>query len=265
MIFVSLGSGSSGNCYFLSSGGKSIIIDVGLGVRTLKKNAALMGVDLGEAVAILITHDHADHIKSVGSLCVDLQIPVYATERVHRGIEENYFVNQKIPSELRKELNPYDAFQICDFRITPFAVPHDSHDCVGFFIEVAEHNFCLLTDVGCISETIGTFISRANHLVIEANYDPEMLWTGRYPHYLKERITSGCGHLSNQQCAEAIATFATPLLKNVWLCHLSQENNHPELARKSVDSYLRSKGLCPGADFNFEVLKRKTPCGPYCL
>ena len=104
-----------------------------------------------------------------------------------------------------------------------------------------------------------SYIQKANYLVLEANHDEEMLENGPYPAYLKERVKSDYGHLSNKACATALVENATPLLRHVWLCHLSEENNHPELARKTVEMILRSNGIIPGKDFELDVLKRKTP------
>ena len=109
------------------------------------------------------------------------------------------------------------------------------------------------------------YISRAHYLVIEANHDEEMVQNGPYPQFLKERILSGTGHLSNRNSAIAIAENMSEELKHVWLCHLSEENNHPELARKTVEAVLRSYGIIPGVDVKMEVLKRTTPTGPYEL
>ena len=122
-----------------------------------------------------------------------------------------------------------------------------------------------MTDVGHITEEMKQYIGEANYLVLEANYDKEMLATGPYPVHLKERIRGGNGHLSNLECAEAIANYATQKLKHVWLCHLSEENNHPILALKTVEQTLRSYGLIPGKDFMVEDLKRKTPSKLYEL
>ena len=109
------------------------------------------------------------------------------------------------------------------------------------------------------------YIARARYLILEANHDREMLMNGSYPHHLKVRISSGTGHLSNDECAETIAHHATGNLRHVWLCHLSEENNHPELARKTVESILRSYGIVAGKDFGLEVLKRTMPTGIFDL
>ena len=109
------------------------------------------------------------------------------------------------------------------------------------------------------------FIGRSNYLVIEANHSEEMLQQGHYPQYLKDRILGPNGHLSNVACGQALADYASPALRHVWLCHLSEENNHPELARKTVEQILRSKGIVVGKDFELEVLRRKTPSEIYKL
>ena len=125
--------------------------------------------------------------------------------------------------------------------------------------------FCIITDAGCVTDSMKPFISNANYLVIEANHDEEMLKSGPYPEHLKRRISSGNGHLSNLHCAQAIAENVTEKIKRVWLCHLSEENNHPELARKTVASVLASYGIVVGKDLELEVLKRKNPSGIYDL
>ena len=125
--------------------------------------------------------------------------------------------------------------------------------------------FCIVTDVGEITEEIKGYIARANYLVIEANHDEEMLNNGPYPQHLKRRIMGTQGHLSNKKCGEALVENATDNLRQVWLCHLSEENNHPELARKTIEAILRGSGIVAGKDFKLEVLKRKTPTGLFNL
>ena len=175
--------------------------------------------------------------------------------------------------ELRKKIVPQNVhviekgvpFTLGEFKVTPFGVPHDSTDNVGYFVEQGGVCFCLLTDVGHITEEMHKFIGRANYLVIEANHSVEMLLQGNYPQYLKDRILGSNGHLSNDACGKALAEYATSNLRHVWLCHLSEENNHPELARKTVEHVLRSYGIVAGKDFGLEVLKRKTPSEIYKL
>lgn len=258
LSFISLASGSSGNCYYLGTSEYGILIDAGIGIRTIKKVLKENGIDLSQIVAVLITHDHADHIKTVGCLGEKHNIPVYTTERVHSGIERSRYVEETLYGSRRiimKEI----PFTIKAFEITAFEVPHDSSDNVGYHIVWGNQKFTFATDVGHITETIATYLRKANHLILEANYDEEMLRFGSYPAFLKERVSSKTGHLSNREAAEFIATNFHEGLKNVWLCHLSKDNNHPELAVKTMDHRLFQEGIRLGKDLQLSALKRTTP------
>lgn len=263
--FISFGSGSSGNCYALYADSDALLIDAGVGVRSLKKHAKNYGLAMSRIHHLLVTHDHADHIKCVGSLSHELQLPVYATAEVHHGIDRNYCVARKVNQELRRILAPGQTIELGTFRVTPFKVPHDSTDNVGYQVETQGVCFCIITDAGHVTEEMGHYISRAHYLVLEANHDLEMLQNGPYPQHLKTRIQSGTGHLCNTACAEAIARYMGEQLRHVWLCHLSQENNHPELARKTVETILRGYGVIAGKDLQLDVLKRTIPTGPFDL
>ena len=263
--FLCLGSGSSGNCYCLWTEHTGIIIDVGIGYRGLRRHLQTFGLQPSDFHAVFITHDHADHIKSVSKVATDMGLPIYATEKVHEGIARNYCVSPKLHVEHKFFVEKGVSMQIGDFCVTPFPVPHDSNDCVGYVVEAEGVRFCLVTDAGHVTDTIKKEVSQANYLVLESNHDYEMLMSGPYPAYLKGRIASENGHLSNKEAAELLANSAGPSLKHVWLCHLSEENNHPVLASKTVDAILRSYGIVPGVDFNVEVLKRKVPSRIYEL
>ena len=263
--FISFGSGSSGNCYYLGTATDGLLIDIGVGIRALKKHFKDYGIALNSVRRILITHDHADHIKSVGSFSYDYHVPVYATHAVHVGIDHNYCIQRKVPEELKRVLEKEVPVKVGDFTITPFPVPHDASENVGYQIDVEGVTFLIITDVGSVTEEVKRRISNAHYLVIEANHDIEMLVRGPYPKYLKERILSPFGHLSNSECGTALAENMSEKLRHIWLCHLSEENNHPELARKTVETVLRSYGIIPGKDVELEVLKRKIPSGVYDL
>jgi phosphoribosyl 1,2-cyclic phosphodiesterase len=265
MKFISFGSGSSGNCYLLTTPNDALLIDLGVGLRGLKKDFREYGFSLSAVHHVLITHDHADHIKSVGSFSHDYNIPVYATREVHVGINRNYCITQKISADLARVIEKGKTQQIGDFTVTAFGVPHDSSDNVGYFIEAEGTNFCVMTDVGTVTDEMKEYIRRARHLVIEANHDEEMVMSGPYPQFLKTRILSQTGHLSNRNCALALIENMSEDLQNVWLCHLSEENNHPELARKTVESLLRDYGIIAGVDLQLEVLKRNSPTGVFEL
>ncbi len=261
--FISFGSGSSGNCSFLYTENEGLLIDAGIGIRALKRHFKNFGLHLSSVNNILITHDHADHVKSVGSLSRDHNLSVWTTKAVHEGINNNWCVRCKIAAERAKRVQKGTTFVLGNFTITPFGVPHDSADNVGYCIQYGEVTFVLMTDIGHLTDEMKGFISKANYLVIEADFEKEMLLNGPYPQYLKNRILSPYGHMSNEECGLAIAENATPSLKHVWLCHLSDENNHPDLAEKTVKQILRSHGIVVGnengADFKMDVLKRKTP------
>ena len=261
MKFISLGSGSSGNCYYLSSENARILIDAGIGIRNLRRLLKEYDIDIQDIDAVFITHDHADHIKSVGNLANDYNRLIYATELVHSGIKRNYCVTSKLTSEHIRYVNKNEPVQMGDLTVTAFEVPHDSSDCVGYRVECGGIIFALITDAGRVTPVIEEEVSKANYLVLESNHDEDMLMMGPYPAYLKGRIRSGRGHLCNKYTAQLLATLATAALRLVWLCHLSEENNHPELARKTVEGILRGVGIVPGVDFGLDILKRKVPSG----
>ena len=167
-------------------------------------------------------------------------------------------MTQKLVSCMRY-VEKEETLRFRDFHITPFEVPHDGNDNVGYFIECDGKRFCFITDLGHITDTVASYITRAHYLVIEANYDEEMLAHGPYPQYLKERISGPNGHLSNKTTAQFLANNLTEDLKYIWLCHLSRENNHPELAYKTVEWELRGVGIIPGKDLYLAALKRTTP------
>ncbi|MDR1259641.1 MAG: MBL fold metallo-hydrolase [Tannerellaceae bacterium] len=263
LYFLSLASGSSGNCYYLGTDGYGILIDAGIGIRTIKKVLKESRIDFDNIMALLITHDHADHIKTAGLLGEKYSIPVYATRAVHEAMTHNRYVEERLSEASRRIVEKETPFGIRDFDITAFEVPHDSADNVGYYIRFGSRAFTFATDVGHITETVSRYMCMANHLIIEANYDEEMLRSGTYPQFLKDRVSSPTGHLSNREAAEFLATHYHPGLKDVWLCHLSRDNNHPELAHKTVNIRLFSEGIRVGKDVNLTTLKRSTPSDLY--
>ncbi|MDR0733901.1 MAG: MBL fold metallo-hydrolase [Dysgonamonadaceae bacterium] len=257
--FLSLASGSSGNCYYLGTDEYGILMDAGIGIRSVKKILSANQIKMERIMAVFITHDHTDHIRSVGNLAGKYGIPVYATQRVHAGLE-----NKKLDLS-RRIIEKGEPVCIRDFKITAFEVPHDASDCVGYLVDYKRNKWVLATDVGHITNTVGEYIRKANHLVVEANYDREMLRCGKYPEYLKMRISDGNGHLCNSETAEFLAANFGLHLKNIWLCHLSKENNLPELAYKTVETAMCARGIRIGKDVNLNVLTRLTPSEVFWL
>lgn len=262
--FISLASGSSGNCYYLGTENYGILIDAGIGVRTIKKHLKSVDVSMDMIRAVFITHDHADHIKSVGQLGEKLHIPIYTTEQIHKGINKSYCVTEKLYSCVR-HLEKEVPMQLEDFRIVSFEVPHDGTDNVGYCIEIGGKVFSFLTDLGEITPLAATYICKANYLILETNYDEEMLNMGSYPYHLKQRITGRTGHMSNNDTADFLAENYNPNIKYIWLCHLSKDNNHPELAYKTVELKLKNKGVQVGKDVQLYTLKRSMPSDLFIL
>lgn len=155
--------------------------------------------------------------------------------------------------------------QLKDFQITCFEVPHDGTDNVGYCISIDGKTFAFLTDIGHITETAAHYIGMANYLVLEANYDETMLRMGPYPAHLKERIAGPNGHMSNREMADYIANHKPEGLRYLWLCHLSKDNNHPELAYKTVEMALKERGILTGQDLQVIPLKRTSPSELYCF
>lgn len=238
--FKSLSSGSCGNCYFLGSFTEegrcehSVIIDTGVSLRRAKKDLQSDNIAIEEIDAILVTHDHNDHIRSLGSWCKRLKKPVWATERLHNALTCNYMVHPWI-SDCRRKLSEDGWTEIVPGRISVrwFEVPHDATQTVGYAINMDGYMFVIMTDAGSVTDEALELAGKARTLVIEANYDYEMLIHGPYPKVLQDRICGGHGHLSNDECAEAIGKVMHDGLDNIFLCHLSEHNNTPELAVKT--------------------------------
>lgn len=260
--YISIGSGSSGNCGYLICNGYGLLIDLGIGIRLFRKQFSNYGLPIAQIQAILVTHDHTDHVRAVGAVSQKFHIPVYTSAKVHESIRANHYVSKKVPADLRHDVLHGNPFDLGPFRITPFFVPHDSAENNGYLIEVENRRFVLITDVGHFTEEMAPLVHSATHLVIESNYDDQMLDEGRYPKRLKERIRSGNGHSSNKQTADFLAAHLSPdVIRHIWLCHLSEENNRPDLARDAVAEALAEAGMKVNvADgFKLDVLPRRTP------
>ncbi len=255
MRFVSFSSGSCGNCSLLTGPSSAIMIDAGVGIRRVKKELEALRLSYADISAILITHDHGDHIRSLGSFCKRVTAPVWTTPRLHEALSRHPFTRDWI-GPCRQDLqagvwNPVTE----DFDVQYFVVPHDATQCVGYAIRCGGELFVLMTDMGHTTGEALSWASQASTVVIESNYDIDMLLGGSYPQELKDRISHGIGHLSNEECADAIPQFIHEGLRNLFLCHLSGENNTPELAYESARRAVARTGRDPGT-INLRVLRR---------
>ncbi|GHV11210.1 MBL fold hydrolase [Bacteroidia bacterium] len=262
--FLSLASGSSGNCYYLGTPEYGILLDAGIGLRSIKKILRDNDIELEQIMAVFVTHDHSDHILAVGGLGIKHKIGIYATEAVHEGLNRSRYVYRDL-AQSRKIIEKGQPVQVKDFTITAFDVPHDASDCVGYSILFQGEKLVLVTDVGYISSTVADHIREANHLIIESNYDQEMLQSGSYPPFLKQRIVGGTGHLCNTETAEFLAANYRLHLKNIWLCHLSKDNNLPELALQTVLNALKTTDNHIEKKVRVQTLERSNPSELYNL
>ena len=264
LIFRCLASGSSGNCFYLGDHKQGILIDAGISARTIQKHLRSMGLDYANIMGVLITHDHADHIRAVGTLGERVHLPIFASRLIHEGINRNYGVQEKLRTSQRY-YNVGEEWELMGMKINTFTVSHDSTQCVGYVIDYQGQRFMIATDCGEPSAEMEAYIKTANHIVIEANHDEQMLLNGPYPTYLKQRILSPRGHQSNVTCGRLLADNYHEQMRNVFLCHLSHENNDPTVAMNTITEILLNEGIMPGADIFITPLERLSPSPVYVL
>lgn len=246
LFYISFGSGSSGNCCYLGTRNAGILIDAGILTETVVDTLKENGIKMENIVGICLTHDHGDHVKYAYNIVrKHKHMKVYCTNRVVNGMLRKHNISKRIKdyhSPIFKEI----PFKLGDFEITAFDVPHDGDDNMGFFVRHGDKNFVVATDLGAISERARHYISQAHYLMIEANYDKEMLIKGTYPDYLKRRIQTDRGHMDNVETAAFLSEIYTPQLKYIFLCHLSNDNNTPEIALNTISKVLKDRGLTIG-------------------
>lgn len=262
---ICFGSGSSGNCFYLHAEGQGILIDAGVGIRHFKRYYSNYGLNFAQLQALFITHEHTDHVKAAG-LCSDTwKMPVYALPEVHAGIDRNLRVTRKVQPHLRHDLTLGEVYEVGAFRITPFAVPHDSAGHVGYKVVVGEVCYVHITDAGSVTEDMRQAIAEADYLTLEANYEPALLEAGPYPLHLRRRIMADRGHMANDMAGLLLAECASPRLKRVWLCHLSAENNSPQAALATVTATYLHHTATTSLPFQIDTLNRVSPTGLFEL
>lgn len=244
--FISFGSGSSGNSCYIGTPKGGIIVDAGVAPDTISSELARNGVRMNMVKGLLLTHDHSDHVRYAYNLLRNNKhMRVFCTPRVLTGLLRRHSISKRI-KEYHQPIFKEIPFNILDFTITAFEVPHDGTDNMGFAIDFGDKHFVLATDLGAVTDRARHYMSKANYLVIESNYDLTMLRNGRYPEYLKARIQTQSGHMDNTDTAAFLKEIVNPELKYIFLCHLSQDNNTPANALRAVRSALEEAGKAVG-------------------
>lgn len=246
IFYISFGSGSSGNSCYIGTKKGGILVDAGVKTEDVVQKLASYGVQMTAVKGLLLTHDHYDHVHyAYNILRSHRHIRLFCTNRVLTGLLRRHSISKRI-KEYHNPIFKEIPFKILDFEITAFDVPHDGTDNMGFSIEFDSRRFVLATDLGAVTERAHHYMSQANYLVVESNYDKQMLVTGKYPEYLKARIQTQNGHMDNEATAQFLKDVYNSNLKYVFLCHLSKDNNTPAKALKSSREALESKGAKVG-------------------
>lgn len=237
MKFCLLSSGSTANCTFISSGRTRLLIDAGLSRREVFNRLSAIGERAEDLDAILITHEHTDHIGGLVVLARKLDVPVYITERAAPAVAWDDYEPKLVTFQAGTRL------RVGDFEVDSFTVPHDAIDPVGYLLRAEGLRIGVATDLGYVPESVRYHLRETDLLVLESNHDLEMLKVGPYPWWVKQRVMGRHGHLSNENASDFIRQDMDPRTATVVLAHLSAHNNHPELARLVATQALCERGL----------------------
>lgn len=246
MRVTSLASGSSGNALVVEHEGCAVLVDCGLAPRRLAGLLREAGVLPQDLTAVLITHEHSDHVVGIGAVPKKCDIPFYMTPGTHRA---NPTVNG-LPAFAGRQVHeqaPGSTRTVGCFEVTSFPVSHDGAEVCGYLLEAGGRSVAVFTDLGVAEPHLREPLARADLIVIEANHDEGMLWQGPYPWSLKRRVAGNLGHLSNAACATLLCDVLPAGGREVWLAHLSRTNNRPQIAAGEVKQTLHRHGYKDGA------------------
>ncbi|TWU58811.1 putative metallo-hydrolase YycJ [Rubripirellula tenax] len=247
MEVITLQSGSSGNCVFVEADGVRLLFDAGISARQAELRLAQHGRDICDIDALVISHDHRDHSTGIGTFHRKFGLPVYVTAKTFQEVRRRIKIGPV--SDLRHFVAG-DTLSFGPVKVETHSTPHDAADGVVFVVEDSQHRFGLLTDLGHVFEGLGELMSTLDAVLIESNYDPDMLDRGPYPEFLKHRIRGPKGHLSNLDCAMLLKKAVRDRLRWACLGHLSETNNDPEVAMRTHHEIL-------GAEFPLRCADRK--------
>lgn len=238
--FCSLYSGSSGNCLFVENNSTKILVDCGVSGKKVCEGLEAIDKKIEDIDAIIVTHEHSDHVQSLGLISKKYNIPVYANIETWQAMPTQ---SQKIQENNKKTFNNDNDFEIGNLLIHPFSTPHDAANPCGFNIYSGKRKISIATDLGHMDNVILENLKGSSFILLESNYDPEILKVSKYPYILKQRIAGPNGHLSNSTAGKTIGCLIQNDLKTVMLGHLSKENNFPELAYQTVVEELMSQNI----------------------
>lgn len=259
MRMMSIASGSSGNCIYIGTDNAHILVDDGISKKRVIEGLAQLDLSLDDIDAILVTHEHDDHIRGIGVIERQSITPVYGTSGTINYIS-GYKSLGKIPEEIYHSVISGEEFSIKDLTIKPVSVSHDAIDPVAYVFSQGDKRCGILTDLGYFTDEILHNFSNLNAMLVEANHDINMLMTGPYPYFLKQRILGNSGHLSNESCGRMLGEMLCDTTEHVFLGHLSKENNFPDLAYETVRMEINlGDNPFKAEDFNIRVAKRDAP------
>lgn len=245
-------SGSKGNCYCITSGNSSILIDAGRSARQLEQALKDNNIALSSIKGIFVTHEHTDHIKGVRVLASKYGFAVYATDGTLTELDKSH---ELVPEKFRSHVIREGA-EVANMTVRPFRTSHDCKESVGYTIETSNsRKVAVVTDTGCITQEIHQALTGCDVVVIESNHDVNMLLNGRYPYYLKRRILSPYGHISNDTCSSLLPELVRKGTTRIILAHLSKENNVPQLALQSARCTLQKESMRENFDYTLTVAK----------
>ncbi len=257
MKMMTIASGSSGNCTFVGSDNTSILVDVGISKKRIQAGLSNIDVDFKDINGILITHEHIDHIRAIGVISRAYGIPIYSTEDTCSEISRCKTLGD-FDTGLLKPIEPDREFTIGDIDITPHSIWHDAADPVCYSLYNDGKKISIATDIGNYDDYLVDSLKDSDALLVESNHDIRMLQVGPYPYELKRRVLSDRGHLSNEASGRLIKRILNDHLKAIFLGHLSQENNYPELAYETVKVELSDNPFTDDVrDFNLQVASRE--------
>ncbi|HEU4962469.1 MAG TPA: MBL fold metallo-hydrolase [Bacilli bacterium] len=257
MRFSVLCSGSTGNAIYVEAEGAKVLIDAGVSGKQITNSLAEVGVDAKELDALLVTHEHSDHVRGVGVMARKYNLPVYATPGTWAGMGK--YVGDIAPEQQYEFTMGDGALEFAGLKIEPFRISHDANDPVGFTFFHDDTKLALATDLGYVSEHVKQAIEDADALIFESNHDVEMLRMGPHPWNVKKRILGDKGHLSNEMAGDALTEVLTGNSKDVYLAHLSPDNNMPEIAEITVRGILNQNGIRVGEDVILHETYRDKP------